>query len=280
LKNYIYSLSFIFCLAVCSCASVKDLERAKGELGGRTDKLQREVAALDKKLGTVESQTELLAKTTKTLASREESFRVREADKGADITDLRDTLANLTGRIDVLQKNVSEIKGSVDKLNERMSFTEKYLDIGARKTAQALPAADSAITIDLPKNINADEAYEIAFNSFKEENFTKARNEFETYIVNYPDAQNVADAYYWIGECYYFEGNFDKAILQYDQVVKKYPKADKVPRALLKEGMCFSKLGDKITAKLLFGQVVQNYADTPEALTAQKKISELGKQEK
>jgi tol-pal system protein YbgF len=272
-KKYIYLLLLAFSLLLSACASTRDLETAKRDFASKID-------TLNSKITNLESQTDLVVKRTKELTAETVAIRQREADEGADITDIRDTLEELSGRIDVLEKDTADIKSSVGTLQERISFTEKYMDIGGKKAIKAVPDSSAVDGSGAKENTDSDIAYEAAFNSFKNEDFVKARTEFEAYLSQFPAAQKSADAYYWIGECYYFEDKLDQAILHFDKVVKNYPAADKVPRALLKEGICFSRLDDKITAKIIFQQVVQSYANTNEALIAQKKLRDMETQDK
>jgi tol-pal system protein YbgF len=258
-----------------ACVSTQDLEMAKRDFDNQTDILKSKVDTLDSKIKSLESQIESCAKSTESLKEETASIRQSKANEGADLTNIRETLETSAGRIDVLQKDTLGIKSNMDKVNAKISFMEKYLDIGTKKTLPTVSDSSLANSPNLKGKIDSDTEYDIALNSFKEENFTKARSEFENYIAHYPNSEKVASAYYWIGECYYFEGNFDQAILTYDKIVKNYPATDKVPRALLKQGLCFYNLGDKISAKILFDQVVQNYLGTNEATIAQKKIQEI-----
>jgi tol-pal system protein YbgF len=247
----------------------------KREFSDQTDALKSRVDALDEKLKSLDSQTAILEKKSKSLADEAVSIRQSQADRGADITDIRNTLAALSGRVDLLQKDTTEIKNGLDKLNARMDVVEKYLDLGGRKVAGAVPESSDETATEVKGKNDSTTAYDLAFNSFKEEKYAKSRSGFEAFLARYPEDQKAADAHYWIGESYYFEGIFDQAIFNYDKVVKKYPTSDKVPRALFKEGLSFYKLSDATTAKLLFEQVVQSYPDSLEAKMARKKLQEM-----
>jgi tol-pal system protein YbgF len=275
LKNYIYSFSLIYFLLLSACATTQDLENARRDFAAQTNVLESKADTIDNEIKSLQSQTEGLSTNIKSLTEERAAIKQSEADKGADITNIREMLETLTGRIDTLQKDTSDIKDGMEKMNKRISFIEKYLDIGDHKAVMAVPDSGSVNNIDMKVKMDSDTEYAMAFNSFKEENFKKARSEFETYLTHYPDKENAANANYWIGECFYFENNYDQAILNYDKVVKEYPTSDKAPYALLKEGLCFYKLGDKVTAKIIFQQIVQSYPSTNQAIIAQKKIQEM-----
>lgn len=275
MKNYIYSFSLIYFLLLSACATTQDLENARHDFADQTNVLESKADTIDNEIKSLQSQTEHLSTDIKSLTEERAAIKQNEADKGADITNIREMLETLTGRIDTLQKDTSDIKDGMEKMNKRISFIEKYLDIGDHKAVKAAPDSGSVNNIDMKVKMDSDTEYAMAFNSFKEENFKKARSEFETYLTHYPNTENAANASYWVGECFYFENNYDQAILNYDIVVKKYPASDKAPYALLKEGLCFYKLGDKVTAKIIFQQIVQSYPNTNQAMIAQKKIQEM-----
>ena len=275
MKNYIYSFSLIYFLLLSACATALDLENARRDFTDQTNVLESKTDTIDSEIKSLQSQTERLSTDIKSLTDERAAIKQREADKGADIADIRETLETLTGHIDILQKDTSDIKDGMEKMNKRISFIEKYLDIGDHKAVTAVPDSGSVNNSDMKVKMDSDTEYAAAFNSFKKENFKKARSEFETYLTHYPDTENAANANYWIGECFYFENNCDQAILNYDKVVKKYPASDKAPYALLKEGLCFYKSGDKVTAKIVFQQIVQSYPNTNQATIAQKKLQEM-----
>lgn len=275
MKKYIYSFLLIYFLLLSACATTQDLEDARRDFAARTDAFQNKADTIDNEIKSLQSQTERLSTDIKSLTEERAAIKQSEADKGADITNIREMLETLTGRIDILQKETSDIRDGMGKMNKRISFIEKYLDIGDHKAVMAVPDSGSVNNIDIKVKMNSDTEYAMAFNSFKEGNFKKARSEFETYLTHYPNNENTANANYWIGECFYFENNCDQAILNYDKVIKEYPASDKAPYALLKEGLCFDKLGDKVTAKIIFQQIVQSYPNTSQAIIAQKKIEEI-----
>jgi tol-pal system protein YbgF len=272
-KNIGIFLLILF-LLISACASTQDLEKTRLEFGRQTDLLQSKIQTMDNEIKDLQSQSKLLSAKTKSLTESTSAIRQNEANEGADITDIREMLETSTGRLDALEKESSDRKTGMEKLGSRISLLEKYLDIGGGKV-EVTPDSDLANKPDNKGKPDSDTAYDTAFNSFREEKFDQARSLFESFVTRYPTASKAADAYYWIGECYYFEGNFDQAILHYDKVVKDYPATNKVPNALLKEGLSFYKLGDKITAKILLQQVVESYPDTGQALIARKKMQEI-----
>jgi tol-pal system protein YbgF len=275
LKKSIFLLLLICCLHLSACATMQDLGIVKRDFTEQTDTLKSKEEIMDGKIRSLESQAESLATTTKTLTEGLATIRQGEADKGVDISNIKEKLEMLTGRVDVLQKDAAEIKSGMDKLNARMSVMEKFLDMEGGKPVAAVSNPDQADGIDTQGKSDDDRAYDTALNSFKEEKFEKARIEFEAYLVRYPNTDKAANATYWLAECFYFEGKFEQAILHYDKVIKNYPAADKVPVALLKEGLCFEKLGDKTTAKILFQQVAQIYPGTKEATVAQERLQKI-----
>ncbi len=268
MKKYRSLLVIACCLILSACASTRDLEKAREDMGRRADQLQQKSDTLDRRIMSLETETQELKKGSQVM-------RQTEAGEVADIDDTRDRMNQLRGRIEVLEKNATDMKNDLTGMQARLAFLMKYLDLDHQKSKIEAPDSGPAKSAGVKAKTNGDEAYEIAWNNFRDENFARARSEFEAYLAGYPNESKAADACFWIAECYYFENNFDKAVLQYDKVVKDYPQSGKVPRALYKEGLSFYQLNDKITAKLLLQQVAETYPDTLEAKIAQKKIDEM-----
>ncbi len=62
-----------------------------------------------------------------------ESGRRRLADQGADISELRDHLKALIGKLDALLESIGKTDRKLDSLNSRIAYIEKFLDTGKSK---------------------------------------------------------------------------------------------------------------------------------------------------
>jgi len=221
-------------------------------------------------------------KNTETLSAT----RKGSANAAADITDLRDNLQQLRGQVEVLRKDLArntkredEYKEKFDNIILKINFIENFLEIGKKEglgdAGDKGRSAASVATKDPAKKHDKETMYSQAYQTFKENNYDKARTEFQNFLAAYPDSEYSDNAQFWIGECFFFEKNYEKAILEYEKVTKNYPGGNKVPYALLKQALSFLKLNDKTSSKLLLQQVIKDYPNTNQARIARSKLQEI-----
>ncbi len=127
-----------------------------------------------------------------------------------------------------------------------------------------------------PKEKGPEDEYNEALRVLREEkSFPKARLLFRRFISKYAKNDLADDAQYWIGESFYEEKNFERAILSFNKVQVDYANGDKAPDALLKEALSFLRLGDKASARELLGRVAQKYPLSEAAKTALEHLKSL-----
>ena len=271
-----YRISLLVCvLLISACATTHNLEVVQGSFDEKNEAIKKEIEVLRNQIQPLKTTTDGFAEETKALKKDSEEIRQTLAGADADITAIKEELEEFSGKMDLQQRNMDDMKKSLIQLDSRMTFIEKYLDTGKDKEASATAGGTDRQAREVQGLMDSDAAYEAALNSFKEKKYEKARDEFEKFLIQYPNVEKAGHAQYWIGECLYEEGYLEQAILAYDKVVKNYSTGNRVPFALYKEGLCFSKLGDAVTAKLLFQRVVKDYPDASPAAIARIKMKEM-----
>lgn len=258
---------------LAACATSSDLKALRTELNRQTEE---KFAAADTRLDErVSALQKAQAKNTEDLASLRKTY----ANTSANFSDLRDQVQQLRGQIETLKKETTrdvkkdaEIQEKIDHLLVKINFIENFLEIGKKEEAGG---ADGAASVKDQGKQGKAAAYAVAYQTFKNGHYTKAREAFQDFLTAYPTGEYSDNAQFWIGECYFFEKNYDKAILEYEKVTKKFPSSNKMPYALLKQGICFQNLGDKISAKLLLQQVIRDYPNTSQARIARTKLQEI-----
>jgi tol-pal system protein YbgF len=269
LIKYINVFLFIILLCLYGCASTGDLKALRSELNQRTDE---KISAIDAELGELKKNTAAL-----------DSMRKGQANSAADISELRENLQQLRGQVETLKKDSSlGSKKDEQLLNNillRINFIENFLEIGNKSSSDASDKTGKSNGIsaakDPAKKQDKEKAYSAAYQIFQEGLYSKARSEFQNFLIAYPDSEYSDNAQFWIGECYFFEQKYESAILEYEKVTKNYPNGNKVPYALLKQGISFLKLGDKTSAKLLLQEVIKNYPNTSQARIARSNLQEI-----
>lgn len=261
-------------LLLTACATSSDLKEVRSEVN---QQMEEKLAAADARVDTRVSELQKAqAKNAEALAS----IRKGQANTGADFAELRDQIQQLRGQVETLKKETTrdskkddEYKEKINNLLLKINFIENFLEISKKDSVSDID--NSASTKDAAGKQGKAATYAAAYQTFKNGQYTKAREAFQGFLTTYPTGEYSDNAQFWIGECYFFEKNYEKAILEYEKVTKKFPSSNKVPYALLKQGISFQKLGDKVSAKLLLQQVIKDYPNTSQARIARSKLQEI-----
>ena len=247
----------------------------QGDVADKHAAIRKEIEALGSQIQSLKTATGGLASETQSLTRDSAQIRQTLAGGDADITTLREHQEEFSGRMDLLEKSIDDVRKGLDRLEARLTAIERYLDMAGQKAGPAPAAGAGNQTGEAPAGTDSDAAYQAALNSFEAEKFEQAHTQFVQFLAQYPQEPKAGHAQYWIGECLYYQGRYEQAILEYDKVVKNFATGDRVPFALYKEGICFSKLGDASAAKLLFQRVVQDFPDSSPAAVARIKLKAM-----
>ena len=252
-------------VSITGCASSGDLRRVQGDVDRKILALKEDNAGVRKD---VEKLSELMTVLKKS-----------QAEVNANIAEMKDSIQGLKVATEGLKKDMSvlkEIKEKLDNVSFKINFIENFLDIGKKENhLEADKGGKVAAKNAVKGKTDKESAYALAYETFKEGKYEKARIEFQNFLKQYPDTEYSDNAQFWIGECYYFENKYEKAIIEYEKVVKNYAKGNKVPYALLKQGLSFLNLGDKSSARLILQQIIKNYPNTNQARIAREKLIEI-----
>ena len=195
-----------------------------------------------------------------------------------DSSRLTDEISGLRGEIELIQRELSEIKDQQRAL---------YLDLDSRlqalETDGAGTDADNALpTMSEPGAVPPEEPagdpaadYEAAFNSLRSGNFAQARQQLEQFLASYPDDDLTANARYWLGESFYAERDFAAAIVQFQAVLDNHPDSNKHPDALLKIGFSHLEQGQQAQAERVLEQLVSEHPQSTAASLAAQRLQQF-----
>ncbi len=265
MKKYVPLLLLAYFTFTAGCASTGDLRRVQGDI--------------DRKVLTLKEDNTGVRKDVEKLNESTAALRKSQAEINANINEMKDSIQSLKGITEGLKKDISvlkEIREKLDNVSFKINFIENFLDIGKKENHSESDKTGRIATKNAVKGKTDKESiYALAYETFKEGKYEKARVEFQNFLKQYPDTEYSDNAQFWIGECYYFDNKYEKAIVEYEKVVKNYPKGNKVPYALLKQGFSFLNLGDKSSARLILQQIIKNYPNTNQARIAREKLVEI-----
>jgi len=197
-------------------------------------------------------------------------------------------LLQLSQRIDVLETQLREMRGSVEELqnsNEALRKQQRdlYADLDRRLTSMQAAAAGVASsgtsspgTTPVGADAGGDQsAYARAFDSLKSNDYPAAITKFKDFLRAYPQSTLDGNAQYWLGEAYYVTHDLDSAAASFQAVGEQYPKSSKVPDALVKLGLTQIDQRKLTEARATLTQVVQRYPGTDAARLASSRLQNL-----
>lgn len=119
------------------------------------------------------------------------------------------------------------------------------------------PAAEAGAAV----GGSPEDAYQQAQQSFADENYEVALQQFDDYLKRYPnvDADFSANAQFWKGYCCYNLGKQEQAIEEFKTLRTSYPNSSKIPFGIYIQAMAYKQLGQTARAIELLKDVVNNY---------------------
>ncbi|MCL1827758.1 MAG: outer membrane protein assembly factor BamD [Candidatus Cloacimonetes bacterium] len=126
------------------------------------------------------------------------------------------------------------------------------------------PASQSNATTD------AKRLYDDARNYYINSNFTETTSLLDQYIRRYPNGEDIAMAYYVLGELYYVLGNYEKAVPNFNNVYRL--KQDKVIESLFFLAKSNEKLSDYGAAIRHYNILINEYPNSGLARTASEQV--------
>ncbi len=220
-------------------------------------------------------------------------------------------------QLQTLQTEVSDLRGLVEEQRHQIDRLvreqkEQYLDLD-RRLALALKqqatggaAGPSTGTYSGPSNASASgsgggpmiatpapmtpstsgsradgvserDAYTNAFNMTRDKRFQDAINGFNQLLVDYPNGEYSANAFYWLGELYLAlpQAELEKSRQSFTQVVNLYPTHAKMPDSLYKLGVVYHRLGDNAKALQYLNRTQSEFPTSPAARLAQSYAAEI-----
>jgi tol-pal system protein YbgF len=265
----------------------------------------QELKILDKDLDRLQSRINILQKENKSTKNELSDLKAANQELTADLF-LR--LDNLQSEIQILSTTVEEyeqffkrpskemesFKGDMDSRLRCLEETRKTQGGKVREieyrfkgldwktpesTSKLMESERPAPTREDPPELRGvsgmGDLYKEAYETFYKGDLEEAREKFEAFLKQYPDAELSNNAQFWIGETYYQKKDFEKAILEYEKTIKQYPEGGKIPVALLKEALAFLELGDKENARRLLRGVIELYPNSYQAQIAKKKLEAI-----
>jgi tol-pal system protein YbgF len=224
------------------------------------------------------------------------------------------SLVDMSRRIDALEAQLRELRGSVEVLQNgsetgRKSQRDLYADLdrrlavleGSARSMQGTTGTAGAAGIAGAGAVpvggtgagtagtgggvagagagsaagDDQAAYNAAFEKLKGGSYADAITGFQDLMTRYPSSSLLDNAQYWIGEAYYVTRDYDQAAKAFRTVGERWPASRKAPDALLKLGYTQFEQKHLTAARATLQQVVARFPDTEAARLAQERLRKL-----
>jgi tol-pal system protein YbgF len=218
------------------------------------------------------------------------------------------SLVGLSQRIDALETQLRQLRGSVEELQNGSDAVRKqqrdlYADLDRRLTAlEATVRAGAAAgagaelrgsngaTIGAGSGVEAgagntgpapvaaagdQAAYARAVDRLKSGDYAAAVAQFRDFLRQYPMSSLADNAQYWLGEAYYVTRDYDSAAAAFRTVGSQWPQSRKAPDALLKLGFTQFEQKHYGDARATLNQVAQRYPGTDAARLAADRLQKM-----
>ncbi|MDD5688563.1 MAG: tol-pal system protein YbgF [Elusimicrobia bacterium] len=192
------------------------------------------------------------------------------------LSDMQKNQADLSVQIDELNSNIKMLDGKIDETNEKfLIFGQKLDDTNVDFTNKLSLLSDKVTKKIEDSKPTPTQIYGAAYTDYTMKNYDLAVSGFQEYIQQYPNGTLTANAYFWIGVCFYDKEDYDKAIENFDKIITDYPSFEKVPTSKLKKANALLKLKKEPQAIQIFEDIVKNNPKTPEARQSSNYLSGL-----
>ena len=202
-----------------------------------------------------------------------------------DMGTLKLQLKELSDTISVMQVNQAELASKMEELNQNLSVSNENL---SQLDAQIfnLSAKLDDINVAVKSGQNTDEEanqkvllpsdiFNEAKNHLNKQAYDLAVTGFKLYIEQYPQGENIEQAYIYMGDAYFAQEQAKPAAIAYATVLQKFPESKIIPTARLKYARSIIPLGKTEEAKRYFSSVVQDFWTSPEARLAKEELAQL-----
>lgn len=214
-------------------AQIEDLREQVKALRGDIERLQFDNVRINEKLAKLSADTEF----------RFNELALAPADKKKEHS-----------LFDDLDRSLED-NGKKDKIEDK-SLTDEVKSGDTKPPVKKNPSLEKK-----ERTSNVEQQYQEAYSFFKSRDYKGARTAFQKFIDDHPSTEFTGNAYYWLGETYYYKGEYDKAGVQY---LKGYQNSSAGPRAadnLLKLAKSLSKLGKIKEACITYAKLHKEFPD-------------------
>jgi tol-pal system protein YbgF len=223
------------------------------------------------------AQIEAAQSSSEQLVERMDSLMTAGAEADNQLrNELRYSMGELQDQIAVLLQNYNDLMTRINTLGQQQQVQRVLQPSPGSQTEIATPVTDSVpLTEPTQPGIDCDSTYDESYILVRRNEYDAAIAGFQNFISQCDGHDNIPNAYFWMGQCYYLQERYDDAIAQFEKILSDFPNWPQRSQALFKIARNKEEQGKIAEAKQLFQQVIDEYPGTFDANQAAEKLKEL-----
>jgi TolA-binding protein len=176
---------------------------------------------------------------------------------------LRQELSFLRGTVEELQYQLDELREQQDQNYTDLDNRVRNLYTGEADTAAgsvtppSSASSSASTTTSSADNAEAAALYQQGFDALRLGERDNAINRFNELVQEYPQAAEVPDALYWLGETYWLANRREDSRQAFVRLLETTPNYRKSDDAKYRLGVIYEQLGDLPEARDYMQQVAQ-----------------------
>ncbi len=255
-KTYItaiLSMAVIFCgLLLVNCVTPRHIEELKTELNELKQQNQN-------------TQDMVTRMDTIIATSAEANNKMRN--------DIQFSVKEIQEQISALLENYNDLLTQLNKLNSKENVkTIIHSSPGSQQQNSATIYQDNQSNAS---EFDCDKAYDDAFLLVHGSEYDNAITEFKIFLEKCPEHSSIDDAYYWVGESYYFLGKYHESVEYMNKLYTEFRNSPKIEQAIYKLARSNQELGKTKESKEFYQLLVKDYPGTLEAQQAKERLKDL-----
>lgn len=144
----------------------------------------------------------------------------------------------------------------------------------AAEPLAAVIAEEELVVVTVSNNKEQD-AYQAAYDLLQSQRYAAAIDAFDAYLLDNPEGQYTANAYYWLGESHVIYDDLAKAEEAFSTVIEQYPLHQKAADAMLKLGYVYDAAGEPDKAIATLTEAKQKYPNSSVSRLADQRIVQI-----
>jgi tol-pal system protein YbgF len=198
---------------------------------------------------------------------------------GEENGQLRRSLLELQGQIDVLRTEQSKLRGQNEQLlRDAAELQKRQKDIAQGVEDRLKQFEPVKVNLD-GQEFQADPAekkdFEAALAVFRSGKFAEASAAFAGFVRQYPRSGFVPSARFWLGNAQYANRDYKEAIGNFKSMLSEAPGHARAPEAALSIANCQIELKDPRSARKTLEDLLRSYPQSEAAVAAKERLSRL-----